>query len=109
MKRGLSLAAVLVVLLFVGECAAQGGGRLSPSQCDNEKRLLVSRCRPIILGNKPSAACCARIRLTHFECVCPVVTPKLAALIGVQRVLNILRGCGRTVPRHFVCGAITTP
>ncbi|KAL5791646.1 hypothetical protein ACOSP7_000240 [Xanthoceras sorbifolium] len=84
-------------------------GDLSPSQCEQEKRLIVNACRAVVFGQKPSPNCCARVRVTHVECVCPFVTPKLAALIGVKRTIKQIESCGRTVPRNFKCGSITTP
>ncbi|KAI9177929.1 hypothetical protein LWI28_020780 [Acer negundo] len=98
---------VVLVLLVVGVWPAKGD--LSPSQCEQEKRLLVNACRAVVFGRKPSPNCCERVRVTHTECVCPSVTPKFAALIGVQRTISQIQGCGRTVPRNFKCGSITTP
>ncbi|KAH9699588.1 AAI domain-containing protein [Citrus sinensis] len=86
-----------------------GGGGLSPSQCSEERRLGVNACKPIVYGQPPSPACCQRIRVSHIECVCPAITPKLAAFINVNRVIRLIEGCGRRVSRHFKCGSITTP
>ena len=80
----------------------------SPSQCKEERNLLVNACRPVIYGRSPSADCCQRVRVSHVECVCPYVTPKTAAIIGVIGVDNVVKkieGCGRTVPRKFKCGS----
>ncbi|RVW70373.1 hypothetical protein CK203_060564 [Vitis vinifera] len=53
---------------------------------------------------------CSRVaRVTHVECVCPLITPKLAALIDVNKAVRVIEGCGRKVPRHYKCGSITTP
>ncbi|ESR37408.1 hypothetical protein CICLE_v10030379mg, partial [Citrus x clementina] len=82
---------------------------LSPSQCSEERRLGVNACKPIVYGQPPSPACCQRIRVSHIECVCPAITPKLAAFINVNRVIRLIEGCGRRVSRHFKCGSITTP
>ncbi|KAJ0106094.1 hypothetical protein Patl1_18346 [Pistacia atlantica] len=62
---------------------------------------------PIVFGQPASPACCKRVRVSHFECVCLVVTVKLAALIDINRVIKLLKGCGRRVPRHFKCGSKT--
>ncbi|KAA8539738.1 hypothetical protein F0562_026430 [Nyssa sinensis] len=97
--------AVLVAVLVVPSV----NGDTSPSQCKEERRLLVNTCRPVIFGRNPSADCCQRVRVTHVECVCPYVTPKLASLIGVERTIKQIQGCGRTVPHKFKCGSITTP
>ncbi|XP_021286656.1 uncharacterized protein LOC110418294 [Herrania umbratica] len=102
----LTLVVVLVVGVFEVPMAR---GDMSPSQCKEEQRLLVNACRPVIFGRSPSAACCQRVKVTQVECVCPVVTPKLAALIGVERTIKQIEGCGRSVPHNFKCGSITTP
>ncbi|KAI9174937.1 hypothetical protein LWI28_024968 [Acer negundo] len=83
------------------------GAVLSPSQCMEERRLGVNACKTVVFGQAPSAACCERVRVSHFECVCPVVTSKLTSLISVNSVINLLKRCGRRVPRHFKCGRRT--
>ncbi|CAK9157950.1 unnamed protein product [Ilex paraguariensis] len=101
---------LVLVLMVGGVCVVpMVSGDTSPSQCKNEKRLLVNACRAIIFGQNPSAVCCQRIRVTHVECVCPYVTPKVAALIGVQRTIKQIQSCGRALPRNFKCGSVTTP
>ncbi|XP_022737831.1 uncharacterized protein LOC111290680 [Durio zibethinus] len=100
---------ILVVVVIVGVFEVPMARAVSPSECKEEQRLLVLECKPVILGRSPSANCCQRIRVTHWECVCPSVTPKLAALIGVERTIKQIEGCGRSVPHHFKCGSITTP
>ncbi|CBI38539.3 unnamed protein product, partial [Vitis vinifera] len=84
----------------------------SPSQCKEERNLLVNACRPVLYGQNPSADCCQRVRVSHVECVCPYVSTKTAAIIevlGVPKAVKKIEGCGRTVPRKFKCGSITTP
>lgn len=43
----------------------------------------------------------ARVSMSHVECVCLVITPKLAYLIDVNRIIRLIQGCGRRVSRHF--------
>ncbi|OMO94788.1 hypothetical protein CCACVL1_05816 [Corchorus capsularis] len=105
---GGSMFILVVILVGVLE-VPMARGDMSPSQCKEEQRLIVNACKPVIFGLSPSAACCQRVRVMHAECVCPAVTPKLAALIGVQRTIKQIEGCGRTVPHNFKCGSITTP
>ncbi|EOY22718.1 Bifunctional inhibitor/lipid-transfer protein/seed storage 2S albumin superfamily protein [Theobroma cacao] len=107
-RCGVGLFILVLVVAGVFEVPVARGA-MSPSQCKEEQRLLVSACRSVLSGRSPSPSCCQRIRVTHVECVCPVVTPKLAALIGVERTIKQIEGCGRVVPHKFKCGSITTP
>ncbi|XP_060676042.1 uncharacterized protein LOC132805153 [Ziziphus jujuba] len=101
---------VMVILGNFEEVSILGNnGEASPSQCKEEKDLLVKECKPIMLGSNPTGSCCQRIRAVHMECVCPLVTPKIANLINIKRLIKQMKGCGRTVPHHFKCGSITTP
>ncbi|XWS51543.1 hypothetical protein CRYUN_Cryun12cG0185200 [Craigia yunnanensis] len=110
MARSCAGMFILVVVVLVGVFEVpMARGAMSPIQCKEEQRLLVNACRPVIFGRSPSANCCQRVRVTHLECVCPAVTPKLAALIGVKRTIKQIEGCGRTVPHNLKCGSITTP
>ncbi|KAK6275801.1 PREDICTED: uncharacterized protein LOC18605249 [Theobroma cacao] len=107
-----SWAGTVILVVVVVACVSEvpmGRGDMSPSQCKEEQRLLVNACRAVIFGRSPSPSCCERVRVTHVECVCPVITPQLAALIGVERTIKQIEGCGRTVPHNFKCGSITTP
>ncbi|XP_015867708.1 uncharacterized protein LOC107405204 isoform X2 [Ziziphus jujuba] len=100
----------LVVLVMVGMWAVEkAGGAPSAAECKEERRLGVNACKPVVYGKQPTAECCQRVRVSHVECVCPVITRKLAALIDLNRAIRLIQGCGRTVPRHFKCGSITTP
>ncbi|XP_062092263.1 uncharacterized protein LOC133798091 [Humulus lupulus] len=100
---------VMVAVVVVVVVPPMAKAETSPSQCKQERNQLVSACKPVIFGQNPSVNCCARVRETHVECVCPYVTPKLANLINVQRSIKQIQGCGRTVPRNFKCGSVTTP
>ncbi|CAK9184580.1 unnamed protein product [Ilex paraguariensis] len=105
--RARSWVGMLVLVLMVGDVCVfpMVSGATTPNQCKEEKRLLVNACRGVIFGQNPSAACCQRVRVTQVECVCPSVTSKLAALIGVQRAIKQIQGCGRAIPRNFKCGS----
>ncbi|XP_015877675.3 uncharacterized protein LOC107414092 [Ziziphus jujuba] len=106
----LMVVVIMVLVVFVGVWEMRTvNGDTSPSQCKQEKDLLVKECKAVIFGSNPSPSCCQRVRVTHVECVCPLVTPKLANLINVQRTIKQIEGCGRTVPHHFKCGSVTTP
>ncbi|CDP03077.1 unnamed protein product [Coffea canephora] len=107
---GLILLVVLVLGNWRSSCGIGGANaQLSPSECNQERRLIENSCRPVAFGAQPSAGCCQLVRAAHVECVCPYVTPKLAALVGAQRMIKLVRGCGRPVPPNFRCGSITTP
>ncbi|KAJ9701482.1 hypothetical protein PVL29_006715 [Vitis rotundifolia] len=101
---------VLVVVLVVGMWEVKTSSAApTAAECKEERRLGINVCQPVVYGKDPSPACCERVRVTHLECVCPVITPKLAALIDVNKAVRLIEGCGRKVPRHYKCGAITTP
>ncbi|OVA19820.1 Bifunctional inhibitor/plant lipid transfer protein/seed storage helical domain [Macleaya cordata] len=82
---------------------------VSAGACKEERRVGVDACKPVLYGKSPTPECCRRVRISHVECVCPVITPKLAALIDLNRAIRLIQGCGRMVPRNFKCGSITTP
>ncbi|OMP11492.1 hypothetical protein CCACVL1_00489, partial [Corchorus capsularis] len=101
-----SMALMVIVVVAVagmGEVKTAVAG-LSAAQCKQERTLAENACKPVIYGKLPSPECCQRVRVTHLECVCPVITPQLAALIDLNRAIRLIEGCGRKVPRHYKCG-----
>ncbi|KAM1126436.1 hypothetical protein ACFX2B_041117 [Malus domestica] len=110
--RAAGSLAVIICLLWCNVCEVvpMAKADTSPSQCKQEVGRLRDECRSAILpGRNPSALCCQIVRAAHVECVCPYVTPKVANLIPVERTIKQIEGCGRSVPRNFKCGSITTP
>ncbi|KAJ0037919.1 hypothetical protein Pint_23204 [Pistacia integerrima] len=75
------------------------------AECKEERRLLVDGCKSLLIRKPPSGYCCERLRVTHVNCVCPIITPQLAALIDVNYAVKVVQGCGRQVPRLFKCGS----
>ncbi|XVF51869.1 hypothetical protein PTKIN_Ptkin04bG0218800 [Pterospermum kingtungense] len=106
-----SLALMVLVVVAVASMWGVKMAEAAPSaaQCKQQRTLAVNACKPVIFGKLPSPECCQRARVTNFECVCPYVTPKLAALVDLNRIIRLIEGCGRKVPRHLKCGSITTP
>ncbi|XP_022965228.1 uncharacterized protein LOC111465144 isoform X2 [Cucurbita maxima] len=105
MKRwGLVLTVAVVMAVAVGEVAA-----LTAAQCKAERDMAVKECLPVVFGSNPSPACCQRARVSHTECICPAVTPKLMTYVDPNRAIRLIESCGRKVPRHFKCGSYTTP
>eukprot|EP00261_Vitis_vinifera_P040555 XP_019081798.1 PREDICTED: uncharacterized protein LOC109124264 [Vitis vinifera] len=100
---------VVMVVAVVGMWEVKMCGAVSGADCKEERRVAINACKPILYGKDPTPACCERIRVTHIECVCPVITPKLAALVDVNRMIELVKGCGRRLPRHYKCGSITFP
>ncbi|XP_008234176.1 PREDICTED: uncharacterized protein LOC103333161 [Prunus mume] len=92
MKAAGSLSMVVCLFLVVGVWVVvvpPAKGDTTPSQCKEEKDLLMGACKnAIIIGGSPSAYCCQRVRVTHFECVCPYVTPKVATSIPIGRTIK---------------------
>lgn len=97
--------AVALVMMILVQGAAPAEAALSAAACKAERRAGINACKPVLYGMLPSAQCCERVRVTHLECVCPIITPKLAALINVDRAVRLVQGCGRRVPHHFKCGS----
>ncbi|TXG51237.1 hypothetical protein EZV62_023761 [Acer yangbiense] len=109
-RTSVGLMVLVVVIVAVGNWEVKmAGATLSAAQCKEERRIGLNECKPVLYGKLPSPSCCERVRVSHVECVCPLVTPKLAALIDLNRAIRLIEGCGRRVPRHFKCGSITTP
>lgn len=100
--------AVILVVLVLGSCVCGIANGQSPNECNQEKNRIENSCRSVAFGHQPSAACCQLIRVARVQCVCPYVTPKLTALIGAQRLIRLVQGCGRPVPRNFKCGSKLT-
>ncbi|PIA31018.1 hypothetical protein AQUCO_05300090v1 [Aquilegia coerulea] len=108
MKGVITLTLLLVLLGLMWE-TRMVGALLNASQCKEERRIGINACKAVIHGRLPSPECCERVRVSHVECVCPEITPKLAALVDVNRAIKLIQGCGRRVPRHYKCGSLTTP
>lgn len=112
MKMGKWWMVMVLVVVLVGgiweevKAESAAASMISEEACKEEQREGIKECKPVVFGADPSPACCGRVRVTHFECVCPLITPKLAALIDVNKLASLIQGCGRTVPRHFKCGGI---
>ncbi|KAL5748370.1 hypothetical protein ACOSQ2_025667 [Xanthoceras sorbifolium] len=103
---GFTFVVVLLVVAVVGNWEVKmAGAELSAGQCKEERRIGLNECKPVLYGKLPSPSCCERVRVSHVECVCPVITPKLAALVDLNRAIRLIEGCGRRVPRHFKCGS----
>uniref|UniRef100_A0A7C9DM66 Bifunctional inhibitor/plant lipid transfer protein/seed storage helical domain-containing protein n=1 Tax=Opuntia streptacantha TaxID=393608 RepID=A0A7C9DM66_OPUST len=107
LKKALMMVLV-VACYFNGVIKAEEWG-LTPAQCHEERRILISACKPVLMRIPPSSFCCERVRVAHAGCVCPEITPKIAPLIDVNYAISVVQSCGRQVPRHYQCGSITTP
>uniref|UniRef100_F6H7Y3 Bifunctional inhibitor/plant lipid transfer protein/seed storage helical domain-containing protein n=1 Tax=Vitis vinifera TaxID=29760 RepID=F6H7Y3_VITVI len=94
---------MMVVVLGVWE-VRMASAAVSAAKCKEERRLGINACKAVVYGKSPTPACCHRMRVTHLGCVCSVITPKLAALVDVNRMIELVKGCGRKLPRHYKCG-----
>lgn len=105
-KSWAMLMAMLLVLALLNIFEVKmASAKLSEAACKEERRIGINACKPVLYGKLPSPMCCERVRVTHIECVCSVITPKLAALIDISRAIRLVEGCGRRVPRKFKCGS----
>ncbi|MBA0602808.1 hypothetical protein Gorai_002975, partial [Gossypium raimondii] len=78
----------------VGTCSYwwNGGGGVraeSAAECKGERNILVNACNGVIRQKSPTPYCCQRLRVTHVNCVCPIITPQLAALIDVNYAIKV--------------------
>ena len=96
---------MMVVVLGVWE-VRMASAAVSAAKCKEERRLGINACKAVVYGKSPTPACCHRMRVTHLGCVCSVITPKLAALVDVNRMIELVKGCGRKLPRHYKCGSM---
>ncbi|GLJ32871.1 hypothetical protein SUGI_0662030 [Cryptomeria japonica] len=104
-RVGASFVLVFVFVMMLGVVVS----RVRGDKCGDEIQGLATNCAPILQGNAPSAACCGLIRSADMSCVCPKVTPAIAASINVPKLVTIIQSCGRNVPHQTRCGSIVTP
>ncbi|KAK3029861.1 hypothetical protein RJ639_038295 [Escallonia herrerae] len=105
--RGSRAIMVMLVLTLLAKWGSKIATAAAPSaaQCKEERRIGLDACKQVLHFKLPTPECCERVRVSHVECVCPVITPKLLALIDVNKAIRLIEGCGRRVPRHFKCGS----
>lgn len=106
-KRSVPIIIILTCFIVLMCSSELGNGveAMTAGECKEERRVLVNACKSLLARVGPSSFCCQRLRVSHVECVCPVITPKLAALIDVNYAVKVIQSCGRQVPRHFKCGS----
>lgn len=97
----MSLVMVLMFMILLVMAGAVPNAR----KCKKERTLLLNSCKSVMYGRLASSSCCQRIRVSNVNCICPVLTPKVVALVNVNRLVKLIEGCGRKVPRHFRCGS----
>ncbi|XP_022155522.1 uncharacterized protein LOC111022647 [Momordica charantia] len=108
-RRAMWRWSFLAMLLLLMAASGRFAGALTAGQCKAERDVAVKECMAVVFGRMPSPACCERARVSHEECICPAVTPKLMSYVDPNRAIRLIEGCGRKVPRHFKCGSFTTP
>ena len=102
------VVAVAILLYIWGNNVQMARAEMSPTECKQERKIAGNACQPVLYGKSPSAECCQRVRLTHLECVCPYVSPKVASIIrsyGLNKLVKQIEGCGRALPHNFNCGS----
>lgn len=94
---------VMVMMMVV---VSLTNGHTTPSQCKQERTLICNAFSPVMFGLNPLAACYERVRVTHVECVCPSITPRVAVSSDpYQNQIQQIESCGRRVPYNFKCGS----
>ncbi|KAL3499746.1 hypothetical protein ACH5RR_038839 [Cinchona calisaya] len=98
------------VMNFLVLLALISSGRaVSDADCRKERRIGMKACKLVTYGYFPSPECCEIIRNTHPECVCPYITPEVAAQINVERAIKLADSCGKKISRPFKCGSLIIP
>ncbi|KAK1419019.1 hypothetical protein QVD17_28175 [Tagetes erecta] len=101
MKNCWSLAIVLMLMMLL----AMAHAGPSAAQCKIERSLALNACKSVMYGRLPSPSCCKRVRVSHVKCICPVLTPKVVALVNINSFVKLIEGCGRRFPHNFKCGS----
>ncbi|KAI3828927.1 hypothetical protein L1987_03038 [Smallanthus sonchifolius] len=87
MKSCEYLAIILIAMMLLARVSAAP----TAAECKEERKLAINACKDVLFGRLPPA-CCQRTQVSHVECICPVITPKLAALIDVNRATKLIEG-----------------
>ncbi|XP_060207459.1 uncharacterized protein LOC132635190 [Lycium barbarum] len=99
----------MMLVILCGSQIKMGNAGPSEAVCRQERSVGKKACWSVLFGRNPSGGCCERVRVTQTECFCPILTPKLVAILGgANRVIRLIKRCGRTVPPNFKCGSVTT-
>ncbi|CAN8246780.1 unnamed protein product [Cochlearia groenlandica] len=74
--------------------------------CHGQRSGIKSSCAMLVFGLHPSPGCCFRIRTIPLRCVCPFITPEVAARYGdkINYGVGVIRGCGRNIASGTKCG-----
>lgn len=112
LKKGKVMGILILVVVVVGMWPEKSmmkmasAAKMSAKKCKEERRVGVNACKEIVYGQNPTSECCKWMKVAHLDCVCPVITPKLAALVDVNRMVKLVKDCGRKLPRHYKCGSM---
>ncbi|EHA8591976.1 putative Protease inhibitor/seed storage/lipid transfer family protein [Cocos nucifera] len=103
---GLALALAFAVTGSLPSGAHAEGG------CQQDFDALVKQCSAFVQKTgpfvPPSAQCCSVIQHADIPCVCKYITPKVEKLISMEKVVYILKQCGRPLKHGSKCGSRIT-
>lgn len=78
------------------------------SYCQAQRRVTRNACAMVAFFQSPSNECCLRIRMIPMRCVCPLITPQIAARVTARKLnygIGVIRQCGRPVASGTKCGS----
>ncbi|KAK3023223.1 hypothetical protein RJ639_043335 [Escallonia herrerae] len=78
----------LLDLLGIENCYCSS---TSAAQCKEERRIGLNACKQVLHFKLPTPECCQRVRVSHVECVYPVITSKLHTLIDLNKAIRSLK------------------
>lgn len=103
-KRAMPNSLILFMLIssFTLEMVA------AESYCQAQRRVTRNACAMLAFFQPPSDECCLRIRMIPMRCVCPLITPQIAARVTPRKLnygIGVIRQCGRPVASGTKCGS----
>ncbi|XP_054796722.1 uncharacterized protein LOC129302073 isoform X2 [Prosopis cineraria] len=57
----------------------------------------------------PSPECCSAMKLADLPCLCKLFTKEIERVLSPEKVINVARTCGVTVPAGLQCGSYKVP
>lgn len=102
-----------LVLAFAIAGSLQSGADAKKGGCKQDYDALVKQCSAYVQKSgppvPPSARCCSVIQHADIPCICEdYITPKVEKLISMEKVVYVMKQCGRPFKHGSKCGSRIT-